>query len=146
MVGPRTCRPVLTSQLHEAEFAVAGQNEKRVDCWSSQRTATSLAVLRERELAGSAIMSARRADSRGPPTDRAQRPGPHVSAASIANPLVDAQQASKMLAVPASRLLAQARKGAIPHHRLGHYIRFDVDELAAWLREEQSAVALRRRR
>ena len=77
---------------------------------------------------------------------RARGPASPGRAASIASPLVDAEQASKMLAVPASWLLAQARRGAVPHHRLGHYVRFDVDDLATALREQQSATALRRGR
>ncbi len=30
-------------------------------------------------------------------------------------------------------LLAQARAGRIPHHRLGHYVRFSADDLKQWL-------------
>jgi excisionase family DNA binding protein len=71
-------------------------------------------------------------------TSPSQRHRPsRARAVGIDSPLVDAQQAARMLAVPASWLLAQARRGAIPHHRLGHYVRFDVDELADWLRERR---------
>jgi excisionase family DNA binding protein len=49
--------------------------------------------------------------------------------------LVDAKAAGKLLGVPHTWLLAQARAGRIPHHRLGHYVRFNVDDLARWLRE-----------
>jgi excisionase family DNA binding protein len=51
------------------------------------------------------------------------------------SPLVDAKAAGKLLGVPHTWLLAQARAGHIPHHRLGHYVRFNVDDLARWLRE-----------
>jgi excisionase family DNA binding protein len=51
------------------------------------------------------------------------------------SPLIDARAAGKLLGVPHTWLLAQARAGRIPHHRLGHYVRFNVDDLARWLRE-----------
>lgn len=52
-------------------------------------------------------------------------------------PLIDAKAASNLLGVPYTWLLAQARAGKIPHHRLGHYVRFDPDDLQAWLRKER---------
>ena len=54
---------------------------------------------------------------------------------SATSPLVDANQAAKLLGVPPSWLLAQARERKVPHHKLGHYVRFDLDELIAWLDE-----------
>jgi excisionase family DNA binding protein len=48
-------------------------------------------------------------------------------------PLIDAKAAGELLGVPHTWLLAQARAGRIPHHRLGHYVRFNVDDLAHWL-------------
>jgi excisionase family DNA binding protein len=60
---------------------------------------------------------------------------------SASSPLVDAQQAAKLLGVPHTWLLAQARQRRIPHHRLGHYVRFDIDELIAWL--DQTRIATR---
>ncbi len=53
------------------------------------------------------------------------------------SPLMDAQQASKMLGVPHTWLLAQARARAVPHHRLGHYVRFDETELIQWVEAGQ---------
>ncbi len=50
-------------------------------------------------------------------------------------PLIDAKAASLLLGVPYTWLLAQARAGKIPHHRLGHYVRFDPNDLHEWLRE-----------
>ena len=47
--------------------------------------------------------------------------------------LLDADQASELLNVPASWVLAQARAGRIPHCKLGHYTRFHRDELLAWV-------------
>ena len=40
-----------------------------------------------------------------------------------------------MLNVPHTWVLAQARANAIPHHRLGHYVRLDPDDIARWLTE-----------
>jgi excisionase family DNA binding protein len=54
-------------------------------------------------------------------------------------PLIDAKAASGLLGVPYTWLLAQAREGRIPHHRLGHYVRFDPDDLQAWLQETKAA-------
>jgi excisionase family DNA binding protein len=54
---------------------------------------------------------------------------------SATSPLVDANAAAKLLGVPPSWLLAQARERRVPHHKLGHYVRFDLDELIAWLDE-----------
>jgi excisionase family DNA binding protein len=53
-------------------------------------------------------------------------------------PLIDAKAASRLLGVPYTWLLAQAREGKIPHHRLGHYVRFDPDDLQTWLRETRA--------
>ncbi len=50
-------------------------------------------------------------------------------------PLIDAKAASTLLGVPYTWLLAQARAGTIPHHRLGHYVRFNPDDLNAWLHD-----------
>lgn len=51
--------------------------------------------------------------------------------------LIDAKQASQLLGVPYTWLLAQARTNKIPHHKLGHYVRFDPDDLKNWLREQR---------
>jgi excisionase family DNA binding protein len=50
-------------------------------------------------------------------------------------PLLDAKAASRLLGVPHTWLLKQAREGRIPHHRLGHYVRFDAADLRSWLHE-----------
>jgi len=49
--------------------------------------------------------------------------------------LLDARQASVLLSVPASWLLAEARHARIPHVRLGRYVRFHRDTLFAWVAE-----------
>lgn len=60
------------------------------------------------------------------------------------SPLLDAKAAGRLLGVPHTWLLAQARAGRIPHHRLGHYVRFDVEDLQAWLHETRSGPPLER--
>jgi excisionase family DNA binding protein len=48
--------------------------------------------------------------------------------------LLDAEQASALLNVPKTWVLDQARRNAIPHVRLGRYVRFDPDQLEEWWR------------
>ncbi len=69
-----------------------------------------------------------------PPQQRTRSPrsAPRVHA------LIDARAASELLSVPYTWLLAQARARRIPHHRLGHYVRFDPDDLKEWLCETRS--------
>ena len=52
--------------------------------------------------------------------------------------LIDAKAAGELLGVPHTWLLAQARAQRIPHHRLGHYVRFNPDDLEQWLHETRS--------
>lgn len=47
--------------------------------------------------------------------------------------LLDAKTAAPLLNVPPSWLLQEARRGTIPHVRLGRYVRFEEDELLAWV-------------
>lgn len=51
--------------------------------------------------------------------------------------LLNAKQAGELLNVPASWLLAEARKDRVPHSRLGKYVRFDRDELLTWARSDR---------
>lgn len=48
--------------------------------------------------------------------------------------LLDAKAVARRLKVPTSWVFAQARARRIPHHRLGHYVRFDPDDVERWLR------------
>jgi len=52
-------------------------------------------------------------------------------------PLLDAKAAGRLLGVPHTWLLAQARADRIPHHRLGHYVRFEAADLRRWLDERR---------
>jgi excisionase family DNA binding protein len=47
--------------------------------------------------------------------------------------LVDAQAVADRLGVRKSWVLQQARADAIPTVRLGRYVRFDPDDVAAWV-------------
>lgn len=58
--------------------------------------------------------------------------GEIAAALAPAGALLDAKGAARLLNVPASWVLAQARDDKIPHVRHGKYVRFDPDELRAW--------------
>ena len=66
-----------------------------------------------------------------------RRAGVTTAAGQAFAPLIDARAAGRLLGVPHTWLLAQARAGLIPHHRLGHYVRFKADDLDAWLEENR---------
>ena len=68
---------------------------------------------------------------------RLLRRGRGISDAPAFSPLIDAKAASRLLGVPHTWLLTQAREGRIPHHRLGHYVRFDPEDLKEWLTENK---------
>jgi len=51
----------------------------------------------------------------------------------VTPPLVDANAVANRLGVPKSWVLESARSGAIPHVRLGRYVRFDVGDVDAWV-------------
>jgi len=56
---------------------------------------------------------------------------------SAASPLIDATEAARLLGVPPTWLLAQARARKVPHQRLGRYVRFDPDELVRWVEQNR---------
>jgi helix-turn-helix protein len=76
--------------------------------------------------------------TRTAPTSGARERLQQARAVSAGSPLVDAQDAAKLLGVPSTWLLAQARAQRIPHQKLGHYVRFDIDRLIAWLEENET--------
>lgn len=49
------------------------------------------------------------------------------------NALLTIKDAQQLLNVPRSWLYERTRKGEIPHVRLGKYIRFDREQLLAWV-------------
>lgn len=54
--------------------------------------------------------------------------------------LVDAAVAAKHFGVRVSWFREQTRQRAIPFYRLGHYVRFDLDELQEFFRTRNVAV------
>ena len=52
-------------------------------------------------------------------------------------PLVDAAEAAKFLRKGRNSVYILAREGKIPHYRVGGSVRFDLDELRAWLEENR---------
>jgi excisionase family DNA binding protein len=56
------------------------------------------------------------------------------------SPLIDAKEAGRLLGVPPTWLLAQARARCIPHYPLGHYVRFSTEDLEQWLEETRIGV------
>ncbi len=52
--------------------------------------------------------------------------------------LLDAGELGELLHVPKSWCLQMARDDAIPHLRLGRYVRFDRAAVLEWLAERQS--------
>jgi excisionase family DNA binding protein len=51
----------------------------------------------------------------------------------VTAPLVDAGAVADRLGVPKGWVLEQARSNAIPHVRLGRYVRFDLDDVGRWV-------------
>lgn len=68
----------------------------------------------------------------------ATKPPPRDAPALLAARLLDAAEAGRLLSVPASWVLAEARANRIPHVRLGRYVRFSADELEEWWRARMS--------
>jgi hypothetical protein len=60
--------------------------------------------------------------------------------------LIDAAAAGRLLGVPASWVLTQARANPIPHVRLGRYVRFEPGELTAWCAARRRGPGLGRSR
>jgi excisionase family DNA binding protein len=51
----------------------------------------------------------------------------------VSDRLLDAKAVAERLGVPESWVRESARSGAIPHVRLGRYVRFDLADVEAWL-------------
>ncbi len=52
--------------------------------------------------------------------------------------LLDAGELAELLHVPKSWVLAQAREDAIPHVKLGRYVRFSRAVVLEWLADQHS--------
>jgi len=48
-------------------------------------------------------------------------------------PLGDVREAAEFLGRSINSMYLDCRAGLIPHYRIGHSLRFDMDELKAWL-------------
>jgi excisionase family DNA binding protein len=48
-------------------------------------------------------------------------------------PLLDAKAAGELLGVPDTWLYSAARRDAVPHFKIGRYVRFDRDQLLTWV-------------
>lgn len=66
---------------------------------------------------------------------------PELDMKSPAPKLSTADEAAEALGVPVTQVRNLVRKGKLPHYRIGHYIRIDIDEALSWLREEPRASA-----
>ena len=49
--------------------------------------------------------------------------------------LLTAEEVAELLAVPVSWVRESTRSGAMPHVRLGRYVRFDLANVEAWIEE-----------
>jgi excisionase family DNA binding protein len=49
--------------------------------------------------------------------------------------LLTADEVAEMLSVPTSWVRESTRSGAMPHVRLGRYVRYDPQAVEAWLQE-----------
>jgi excisionase family DNA binding protein len=47
------------------------------------------------------------------------------------------QEAAELLRVPVGWLYERTRTNSVPHVKLGKYLRFDRDELNAWLEQQK---------
>jgi excisionase family DNA binding protein len=56
-----------------------------------------------------------------------------VEAGGVTGRLCNANVIARLLNVPETWVREQTRSGAMPHVRLGRYVRYDVDDVRAWL-------------
>jgi len=63
----------------------------------------------------------------------------------LSEPLLDAQEAAKLLHVPRSTLYELVRSRGLPHIRVGRALRFTRDDLALWLDANRHGYRARRR-
>jgi excisionase family DNA binding protein len=71
-------------------------------------------------------------------SDARSCPGRLVSSEAMpSDQLLTAEEVARLLQVRTSWLYDAARRGAIPHVRLGRYVRFRRDSVDAWIRERE---------
>lgn len=59
--------------------------------------------------------------------------------------LLTAPEVAELLAVPERWVRDHARDGLLPHVKLGRYVRFDRDDILAWVGEQKAGGAAWRR-
>jgi len=56
------------------------------------------------------------------------------------NQLLDVDQLASFMNVPKSKIYSMSRQngeGSIPRYKIGRYVRFDIVEIIAWLKEKR---------
>ena len=59
--------------------------------------------------------------------------------------LIGINEMAKKLDVPVSWLYSRTRTNDIPHFKVGKYVRFDVNQVMEWLKNEQNQITEERR-
>lgn len=59
--------------------------------------------------------------------------------------LLEATEVAEVLSVPVSWVREHTRAGRIPHVQLGRYVRYDLDEVLAWVETQKSGGAVWRK-
>ena len=77
-----------------------------------------------------------------PPVGESTPPQPDDTSASGPR-LIIAEEAARLLGVPKTWVLAEARADRIPHVRLGRYVRFEPGELETWWHARRRGPRLR---
>lgn len=55
----------------------------------------------------------------------------------VQQPLLDIHEAATFLGRGVNTLYLDCRAGLVPHYKFGNAIRFDIDELRAWLETQR---------
>jgi excisionase family DNA binding protein len=61
----------------------------------------------------------------------------------LAEPLLDANEAARLLRVPRSTLYELVRSRGLPHIRIGRHLRFTRTDLSAWIADHSYAQVMR---
>ena len=67
--------------------------------------------------------------------------GPHGQVSRPRERLLSAAEVAELLAVPVTWVRESTRAGRLPHVRLGRYVRYERNEILAWLSEQTSGRA-----
>ena len=61
----------------------------------------------------------------------------------VSDNLIGIKEMATKLDIPISWLYSRTRTGEIPHYKLGKYVKFDVQEVMEWLKQQQEQSAFR---